>query len=209
MRARREASSAGLRCSELHWSELHHGIDPAEVPLLGRWLRLMWLLARPLVVARVPPNAISLLGALCAVGAFVAGHPVLSLAGVFVAVLCDGLDGAVALLADRASRAGARVDAIADRIADVAFAGILWRFGAPWWLALLAAIAAVVLELTRMLRGGEVLARITVAERPSRVVCTVLALLSATVSVQSWPQALCASILLGLCVIGIAQLAAP
>jgi phosphatidylglycerophosphate synthase len=190
------------------WSALHHDIDPARVPLLGAWLRLMWWLARPLVRLSVAPLAITCVGVVLAVDALLlaAREPWLGLVLVLAAALCDGLDGAVAVLAHRASRLGSLADKVADRIADTCFALLLWRSGAPLWLALLAGGLSLVHELIRTIRGGALLARITVAERPTRVICAVLACASAGASAATWPQVVCGAVWCGLAAIGLVQL---
>ena len=170
------------------WSALHRGLRPS--PLVRRWLTLMWTLAGPLAAARVPPAAITAAGVLLALAAplFAARLPLVALVLVLAAALCDGLDGAVALLQARTTRAGAVADTIADRIADTAFALVIWQAGAPLWLALVAAALSVGLELARRRP------LITVAERPTRVICTALACVSAAISDAAWPPTVCAAV---------------
>jgi len=182
------------------WSQQHHGIDPARVPLLTGWLRLVWTLARPL--RRVPPLVLTVLGAALAVGA-VFVTPWSALVLILAAVLCDALDGAVALLAERSTASGAVADKVADRIADTAFALVIWRCGAPLWLALGAAAISLALEGIRELRRGRALARITVAERPTRAICAVLACVTA--SWGDWAPTTCAAVWIALGVVGIVQ----
>jgi CDP-diacylglycerol--glycerol-3-phosphate 3-phosphatidyltransferase len=187
------------------WSALHHGIDPADVPMLSGWLRLMWRVARPLVRWRVPPTYITLLGILLALDAvLLAGSlPWAAAIAVVAAVVCDGVDGAVAVLADRASRSGAAADAIADRVADVAFAAVLWRCGVPWWLAVVAGLLAVSVDGARRLRA--VPARVTVAERPTWTICAVLASGSAAVTSAQWPVLVCAAVWVTAGAVGLGQ----
>jgi CDP-diacylglycerol--glycerol-3-phosphate 3-phosphatidyltransferase len=174
------------------WSALHHGIDPARVPLLVPWLRLMWRLARPL--ARVPPTALTALGVLLALDAVLLARPLAwaAAAAVLLAALCDGLDGAVAVVADRATRSGALADAVADRIADLAFAAVLWRCGAPWPLAVACGVLAVGVDATRRVR--RVPSRITVGERPTWTICAALACAASAVSDARWPVMACAAV---------------
>ncbi len=186
------------------WSALHHGIDPRRVPLLGPWLRLMWALARPL--RAVPPTAVTTLGVLLALDAVLLarGHPWAAAVAVLLAALCDGLDGAIAVVADRASRGGAVADAVADRLADVAFAAVLWRCGGPWWLAGACGAGAVGVDVLRRLR--RVPARITVAERPTWTVCAILAAGSSAVTAAPWPVLVCAVVWLAAALIGLVQI---
>jgi CDP-diacylglycerol--glycerol-3-phosphate 3-phosphatidyltransferase len=188
------------------WSALHHGIDPARVPLLLPWLRLMWRLAGPL--RAVPPAAITVLGVIVAADAvLLAGpHPWAAAVAVLLAALCDALDGAVAVVASRVSVLGARADAVADRLSDAAFAGVLWRTGVPWPVALGCAAAALGVDALRRLRG--VPARITVGERPTWTVCAVLACGSAAVTSASWPVLSCAAVWLAAGMIALGQLTA-
>jgi phosphatidylglycerophosphate synthase len=190
------------------WSALHHGIDPGGLPLVGGWLRSMWWLAAPLARIRVPPTAVTLLGVLLALGAVpvAARLPWVALVLVLGSVLADGLDGAVAVLTDRATSRGRIADAVSDRIADCAFPAVIWRCGAPGWLALVAALTALGLEGVRLLRGGRALSAITVGERPSRTICTVLACGCAGVSGASWPASVCAVVWMALAGIGSVQL---
>jgi phosphatidylglycerophosphate synthase len=187
------------------WSRLHGGLQPSA--LVRRWLRLMWTLARP--IARVPPIAITVVGAVLAVDAalFADSLPLAALGLILASALCDGLDGAVAVVSGRATRVGAAADAVADRIADCAFALAIWRCGAPLWLAATAGALSLVHELSRTLLGGRLRTTITVAERPTRVICAALAAASAAVSDASWPPTVCAAVWVGAALIGLGQLA--
>jgi phosphatidylglycerophosphate synthase len=202
------AGRSGLSDAEwAGWSTLHHGIDPGRVPLLASWLRLVWWVARPLRF--VPPLVFTALGALFAVDALLlaSSQPWAALVLVLVATACDALDGAVAVIAHRASRRGAIADKVADRVADTAFAFVLWRCGAPLWLAVIAAVLSLLHEAVREIRGGALRAKLTVAERPTRVVCAALACGSAAVSSASWPATVCAAVWIALAAIGLVQLA--
>ena len=124
---------------------------------------------------------------------------------VLVAVLCDALDGAVALLAGRVTAFGSLADKCADRIADTAFALVVWRCGAPLWLAVAAAAIALLLEGVREVRGGAARAVLSVCERPSRVICTLLACLSA--GWGTWAPTTCAAVWLALGLVALGQVA--
>jgi phosphatidylglycerophosphate synthase len=189
------------------WSALHHGIVPARVPLLLPWLRLMWWLARPL--RRVPPTVITALGLLLAGGAVVlaGSRPAVAAGVVVLAAVCDGLDGAVAVLTDRATAFGARADAIADRLTDVAFAAVLWRCGAPWELAVGCGVLAVAVDVLRRLRRTP--SRITAGERPTWTVCAALAGGSAAVTSADWPVLVCGSVWVAAGVVALGQIARP
>ena len=176
------------------------------MPALRFWLRGVWAIARPLVLLRTPPLLITVLGALTAVGAIFVG-PWWALLLVMISVACDALDGAVAVLSARVSAAGAIADRLADRIADCAFAAVLWRCGAPWPLAVVAAGSTLLLEGWREIRRGPLLTSITVAERPTRAICVLLACLCAGLSRASWPPTVCAAVWVLLTLIALGQFA--
>jgi CDP-diacylglycerol--glycerol-3-phosphate 3-phosphatidyltransferase len=186
------------------WSELHHGIDPSGVPMLGAWLGLMWAVARRL--RGVPPTAVTVLGVVLALDAVLLAerHPAWAAVAVVLAAICDGLDGAIAVIADRATRSGAVDDAVADRLADLAFAAVLWRVGVPLGLAAVCGALAVGVDGLRRLRG--VPDRITVGERPSWTICASLAAVSAAVSDADWPALVCAGVWIALGFVAVGQL---
>jgi CDP-diacylglycerol--glycerol-3-phosphate 3-phosphatidyltransferase len=123
---------------------------------------------------------------------------------VLLAAACDGLDGAIAVVADRATQMGARADAIADRLSDIAFALVLWRCGAPWPVAIACAALAVAVDAVRRVRRRP--AQITVAERPTWTICAALACGSAAATSAAWPVLVCAAVWLGFGVVGVMQL---
>lgn len=188
------------------WSALHHGIDPHGLPLLAGWLRIMWAGGRVLARAGVPPTAVTLAGVGCAAGgvALAGPRPVGAVAAVVGAAVCDGLDGATAVVADRATATGARADAVADRVCDAAFAAVLWRRGAPPAAALAAGALAWGVDTLRRVR--QVPARVTVAERPTFTICAALACASAPLTRGRWPARLCAAVWIGAGVAGVGQL---
>ena len=174
------------------------------MPLLRGWLGFVWTLARPLV--RIPPTLITVLGVALAAAAVGLARPApWPAAGVvLLAALCDALDGAVAVLGDSATGCGAVADAVADRLADVAFALVLWRCGAPLWVALVAAAVAVGVDVARrVVRRPTV---ITVAERPSWTICAVLACIASALSARHWPVDVCGAVWIVLGLIGLVQL---
>jgi phosphatidylglycerophosphate synthase len=185
------------------WSQLHHDIDPGSVPFLRPWLRFVQAAARPLARIGVPPTVITVGGAGLAVAAvpLATAAPLAGLLCVLMSGLCDALDGAVAVLTNRATRLGARADAIADRIADGAFAIVLWRCGAPWGLAIAAGGLSLARELCRVVVPWT-RTIITLDERPTRVICTSVALVSAAVTSAAWPATVCAAVWAALALIG-------
>jgi phosphatidylglycerophosphate synthase len=183
------------------WSQLHGGIDPARVPFLRGWLRFVGAVAAPLARAGVDPDALTATGVVAA-GLAVWATPDqagLAVDCVLLSAVADGLDGAVAVARNRASTRGAAHDHIADRVADTAFALVLWRAGAPGWLALAAAGLSAAVELRRR----QIV--LTVAERPTRIVCTVLGLGCVAVGAPGWTVTACAGTWVALASVALVQ----
>lgn len=163
------------------WSALHGGYAPRGV-VLG-YLRVVHALARPFL--RLPPDAVTALGlaaALAVLWPAAAGGrwALLAALAVLASALADGLDGAVAVLTGRASRWGAVLDSVADRVADLAYLGAFWLLGADARWCVAAAIGLFLLEYARARAAASGLADIavvTVGERGVRIAVAVAFLL--------------------------------
>jgi CDP-diacylglycerol--glycerol-3-phosphate 3-phosphatidyltransferase len=166
------------------WSATHEGYDARPTRLLRRWLTLMHAAARPLASVGVLPDVLTAWAvwlalsvvALAGLGGWwaVTGAVLLVVSG-----FGDGLDGAVAVLTDRATRWGYVLDSVADRLTDTLFLTAAWAAGAPAWLAVTTGVAVFHLEYVRARAGNagaDPAAVITVGERPSRVICCAIAL---------------------------------
>jgi CDP-diacylglycerol--glycerol-3-phosphate 3-phosphatidyltransferase len=174
------------------WSATHGGVDTARPGFVRAWLSVVYLAARPVARMGVPPSVVTGLGVLVACSvvplALAGGRwPLLVALVVLLSGLLDGVDGAVALLNARSTAWGSVLDAVADRCSDLAYVvGLLALTGwGPAWVRWLAAACAVLTLLHEYLRSRAVLAGlddvgvVTVAERPTRVVVTLMCCLAA------------------------------
>lgn len=182
------------------WSDLHGGYDPTGSPLVGGWLRVVYVCARPFAALRVPPDVVTFLGAAVSgvvvwLAALGGRWVLLAVVLVVVSGLLDGLDGAVAVLTDRVTRWGHVLDSLADRCSDGLYLVALWLVGAPAGVCVAGGAAAVLLEYTRARAGAGGMSEVgvvTVAERPTRVVITAAFLLGAGLYVSdaaAWASA--------------------
>jgi CDP-diacylglycerol--glycerol-3-phosphate 3-phosphatidyltransferase len=198
------------------WSGLHGGYEPQRNALVRCWLGVAYAAARPLAAARVRPGTVSAAAVLAALGATglaalggrwaLAAAPVVVLAG-----LLDNLDGAVAILTDRASRSGMVLDSFCDRVSDALFVTALWLVGAPAVLCLVGGVLMFLQEYVRAqaaVAGLTEVGVVTVWERPTRVLVTAMFLLAAGVFPGAlWPL-LGAAAWVALGVAGLLELAA-
>ena len=172
------------------WQELHGGHDPRHARLTEAWLRGVYRVGRPLAAAGVSPGAVTAAGVLVAFAADLAAAPggrwALAAAGLIVlSALLDALDGAVAVIADRATRLGQVLDSVADRAADAAYLIVLWQLDGHPETTAGAGAALVLLEYTRAraaVAGITEIAVVTVGERPTRVILVALAVLAAGIA---------------------------
>ena len=169
------------------WSGLHGGFDPRRAPLVVRgWLRLAYLLGRPLGRLGVPPTAVTVVGLLiCVCVPLVvltdpAAGPLAAAGLVLLAGVADSVDGAVAVTSGRASRLGHLYDSVADRLGEAAWLAAFWAAGAFGWLVVLAGGLSWLHEYVRARAGVAGMADIgtvTIGERPSRVSIALVGLL--------------------------------
>lgn len=198
------------------WARLHGGYDPRGSRLVGGWLTLTYVLARPLALARFSPNVLTLIGGLVAstpIGLAALGSRwvLLASATVVVAGVLDNLDGAVAVLTGKSSRWGYVLDSLVDRLADALFVAVFWFLGAPGWVCVVGGALMGLHEYARAraVSGGlPDIGIVTVWERPTRVIVTAMFLLGAGLHVEqarSWATAGAAA-WVGLGAVGLIQL---
>jgi CDP-diacylglycerol--glycerol-3-phosphate 3-phosphatidyltransferase len=166
------------------WSALHGGYRPRDSRVVSLWLTLTYRLARPIARAGVPPDLLTAAGVLvsaAAVGlAAPAGHwPLAAAAAVALSGLLDTLDGAVAVLRDRATPWGYVLDSVGDRISDACHLLALVAGGASPPVCLAGGLLTFLQEYARARAaaiGVTDVAVVTVWERGTRVAVTAVCL---------------------------------
>jgi phosphatidylglycerophosphate synthase len=135
--------------------------DENRRPLETRSRRWAQALARALIATRVTPNAISVASVLVAAlgSAVLVFSPgalglVTAAACVQLRLLCNMLDGMVAIDGGRQTATGALYNEIPDRIADSLFIVALGTAAGAAWLGWLGALAAAVTAYIRVLGGS-------------------------------------------------------
>ncbi len=161
------------------WSALHGGYDPRTGSAwLRGWLTMAYAIARPLARRGVQPDVLTISSIWLAAAAFVpadiGGRWAILAGWVLVASgLFDTLDGCVAVLEDRTTRWGYVLDSAADRVNESIYLAAAVSVGAPIELAIGCGFLFFFLEYVRARAGnagGDEVGRVTVAERPNRVI---------------------------------------
>jgi len=169
------------------WSALHGGYDARSSFFPRVWLTFAHACARPLVRAGASPNAVTMLGLVVSALALwpaVVGGRWLLLIPLIVAMsgLIDNLDGAVAVMTGRTTRWGYVLDSVVDRLSDTIYLVVLLVIGAPVWACVVGGGLMLLQEYTRARAaagGMSEIGVVTVWERPTRVVVTVMFVLGA------------------------------
>lgn len=170
------------------WQRLHGGFDPSAASVWVRgWLTVAHRTSQPLARWGVHPDVVTLVSLWLAVAVLVpaaAGGrwPLLAALVLVASGLSDALDGCVAVLQRRTSRWGYVLDSLVDRLSDVAALVAVVLVGAPAGLAVAAGVGLFLLEYTRARAGnagGDDVGRVTVGERPVRLIVLVATLLAA------------------------------
>ncbi len=197
------------------WQVQHRApdLDPSRTTVLRLFLTVTYRLARPFARAGVAPATVTFAGVwVAATVPILAGSwPAVAAAVCIVSSLLDGVDGAVAGLQDRATRFGFVLDSVADRVAEAAFFAALVSAGGHLGVAAAGWAGVVLLEYVRAragVAGLDELAVVTIAERPTRVLCVSFGLLGAATVPAHAAAILDASgaIAAATAVVGIAQL---
>ncbi|MFM6841922.1 MAG: CDP-alcohol phosphatidyltransferase family protein [Candidatus Planktophila sp.] len=161
------------------WSNLHGGVEIQGAVSL--WLRISYVIARALAFLRVTPNVITTLGLLSAIAIYFTSYTSQLFFLVIFSLICDGVDGSLAIYRNRASRGGELYDAVADRISEAfwlmgaTFVGVPVRWAIAIW------ILASTQEYARARLaslGYTEIGAVTPAERPIRAIFVVLVTLS-------------------------------
>lgn len=161
------------------WQVLHGGYDPRTGSAwLRGWLTMVYAIARPLARRGVQPDVVTVssvwLAGLVLVLAEVGGRWWIAAGWVMVASgLFDTLDGCVAVLERRTTKWGYVLDSLVDRVNDVVYLVAVVSVGAPPELAVVCGVGFFLMEYARARAGnagGDAVGRVTVGERPMRVI---------------------------------------
>ncbi len=153
------------------WSQLHGGVEVQGV--IAGWLSISYFLARALAFFRFTPNVITTIGLLASIAIWFTTYTSQLLALVIFSLICDGLDGSLAIYRDRASKFGELYDSLADRISEA-----LWLMGATfvgvpvrWAIAIWVLAASQEYARARLASlGYSEIGVVTPAERPVRAI---------------------------------------
>jgi phosphatidylglycerophosphate synthase len=153
------------------WSALHGGA--AVTGSINIWLNISYQIARALSALRITPFGVTTAGILFSAAMFWCQYIYQLLALLILALMCDGVDGSLAIYRRKVSKLGELYDSIADRITEAIWLYICSYLGLSVRYLLIIWVAGAVQEYMRTKLaslGYREIGVITPAERPMRAI---------------------------------------
>ena len=167
------------------WSKLHG--DAQISGIVKGWLTISYYLVRPLAKLRVTPNMLSIAGLIFGIALYLNAQNSWAIGLLVASLLCDGIDGSLAIITNKASKWGAALDSILDRTTEVFWVLTFISIGGNEYIVIGAAILAFAQEYLRARAGGLGLTEVgvvTIAERPVRASILFVSLIAFTIDLQ-------------------------
>jgi phosphatidylglycerophosphate synthase len=167
------------------WSNLHG--DAKISGVVKSWLTISYLLVKPLAKLKITPNILTIFGLLFGVLLYLNAHTNWAVILLTVSLICDGIDGSLAIITGKASKWGAMLDSVIDRVTEFFWALTFIAIGANQYLVIAALLIASVQEYLRARVGGLGLSEVgvvTIAERPVRASILFVALIAHILNIE-------------------------
>ena len=139
--------------------------------IIKGWLSISYLIVKPLAKVRVTPNILTILGLFFGVLLYANAETFWAPALLVLSLICDGIDGSLAIVTNKSTKWGAILDSTVDRLAEIFWVLALYKVGADLNLLIIVLLAASVQEYMRARAAGLGVSEVgivTFAERPVR-----------------------------------------
>ena len=151
------------------WRRLH---GDAEISgIIKGWLSISYLIVKPLAKVSVTPNILTILGLFFGVLLYANAETFWAPALLVLSLICDGIDGSLAIVTNKSTKWGAIFDSTVDRLTEIFWVLALYKVGADLNLLIIVLLAASVQEYMRARAAGLGVSEVgivTFAERPVR-----------------------------------------
>ena len=147
-----------------------HG-DAKITGIVRTWLVISYKIAKLLSRLKFTPNKLTFLGLVFGVLLFIYAQSPWAPILLIFSLICDGVDGSLAIFTSNTTRWGAILDSIIDRITEFFWILAIYKIGADERLLLVVIVIASIQEYTRARAGGlgmQQVGVVTFAERPVR-----------------------------------------
>jgi archaetidylinositol phosphate synthase len=161
------------------WSKIHG--DAQVTGIVKGWLNISYLIAKLLAKIRISPNGLTIFGLVFGVLLYLNSQSVWAPILLVLSLICDGLDGSLAIITGKSSKWGAILDSFIDRLTEVFWVLALYSLGINLNLLIAVFILSTVQEYLRARAGGVGVVEVgvvTYAERPVRASFVFIALIA-------------------------------
>jgi phosphatidylglycerophosphate synthase len=169
----------------LAWSKLHGGAKVSGI--VKGWLSISFPVSKALAKIRVTPNALTILGLVFGILLYMNSSAIWAPLILVISLICDGVDGSLAIITRQSSKWGALLDSVVDRLTEVFWVFALYSLGVDSKILITVLILASTQEYLRARAGGVGLKQVgvvTVAERPVRASFIFIALVAFNLNLE-------------------------
>mgnify|MGYP006205831271 FL=1 len=169
----------------LAWSKLHG--DAKIAGIVKGWLSISFPVSKALAKIRVTPNALTILGLVFGILLYINSSAIWAPLILVISLICDGVDGSLAIITGKSSKWGALLDSVVDRLTEVFWILALYSLGVDSKILIAVLILASAQEYLRARAGGVGLTQVgvvTVAERPVRASFVFIALVAFNLNLE-------------------------
>ncbi len=169
----------------LAWSKLHG--DAKVSGIVKGWLSISFTVSKALAKMRVTPNALTILGLVFGILLYMNSNAIWAPLILVISLICDGVDGSLAIITRQSSKWGALLDSVVDRLTEVFWVLAIYSLGVDSKILITVLILASTQEYLRARAGGVGLKQVgvvTVAERPVRASFIFIALVAFNLNLE-------------------------
>jgi phosphatidylglycerophosphate synthase len=151
------------------WRRLHGDANISGI--VKGWLSISYVVVKPLSKARVTPNILTIFGLFFGVLLYANAETFWAPALLVLSLICDGIDGSLAIVTNKSTKWGAILDSTVDRLTEIFWVLALYKIGADLKLLIIVLLSASVQEYVRARAAGLGVSEVgivTFAERPVR-----------------------------------------
>ena len=169
----------------LAWSKLHG--DAKIAGIVKGWLSISFPTSKALARIRITPNALTILGLVFGVLLYMNANAIWAPLILVISLICDGVDGSLAIITGKSSKWGALLDSVVDRFTEFFWILALYSLGVDSKILIAVLILASAQEYLRARAGGVGLTQVgvvTLAERPVRASFVFIALVAFNLNLE-------------------------
>jgi len=167
------------------WSNLHGNAKISGI--VKGWLTISNLLVKPLAKLKITPNILTIFGLFFGLLLYLNALSNWAVILLILSLICDGIDGSLAIITGKGSRWGAMLDSVVDRVTEFFWALTFIAIGANTNVVIAALLIASVQEYLRARAGGLGLSEVgvvTIAERPVRASILFVAVIALILNIE-------------------------